>query len=89
MVLGRIVRDVLGRVKLRRVCLAGGDTSSHAARTLGIQSMEMIARLAPGAPLCRVRAPGSPAHGMELNFKGGQVGSEKYFGNVLECENEG
>jgi uncharacterized protein YgbK (DUF1537 family) len=82
--LGRIIRETLASVKLRRVCLAGGDTSSYAARVLGIQSMEMIARLAPGAPLCRVRAPGSAADGLEMNFKGGQVGSDEYFGKVLE-----
>jgi uncharacterized protein YgbK (DUF1537 family) len=50
--------------------------------------MEMVARLAPGAPLCRVRAPGSPADGIEINFKGGQVGSDAYFGNALEGRTE-
>jgi uncharacterized protein YgbK (DUF1537 family) len=82
--MGRIARGVLREVKLRRVCLAGGDTSSYAARALGIESMEMIGVMAPGAPLCRVRAPRSPADGLEMNFKGGQVGSVKYFGNVRE-----
>jgi uncharacterized protein YgbK (DUF1537 family) len=86
--LGRIVRETQEQVKLRRVCLAGGDTSSYAARVLGIESMEMVARLAPGAPLCRVRAPGSPADGIEINFKGGQVGSDAYFANVLEGRTE-
>jgi uncharacterized protein YgbK (DUF1537 family) len=82
--IGRVARGVLSAVKLQRVCLAGGDTSSYAARVLGIDSMEMIGVMAPGAPLCRVRAPGSPADGLEMNFKGGQVGSVKYFGNMRE-----
>jgi uncharacterized protein YgbK (DUF1537 family) len=39
----------------------------------------MIAPLTPGAPLCRVYAPGSPLDGCEIIFKGGQVGAENYF----------
>jgi len=80
--LGRIVRGAVARARPRRVVIAGGDTSSHAARALGLEALEMIAPLAPGAPLCRVRAPGSPLDGLELNFKGGQVGAEDYFGAV-------
>jgi uncharacterized protein YgbK (DUF1537 family) len=86
--LGRITRETLQHVKLRRVCLAGGDTSSYVARTLGVESMEMIAPLAPGAPLCRVRAPGSTADGLEMNFKGGQVGGPDYFGRVQDGRKE-
>jgi uncharacterized protein YgbK (DUF1537 family) len=81
--LGRVVRDVLEQTRaVRRVLIAGGDSSSYAARALGIEAVEMIAPLAPGAPLCRARAPGSPAAGIEVNFKGGQVGAEDYFGAV-------
>ena len=80
--LGRIVRGTVAQARPRRVVIAGGDTSSHAARALGLEALEMIAPLAPGAPLCRARAPGSPLDGRELNFKGGQVGAEDYFGAV-------
>jgi uncharacterized protein YgbK (DUF1537 family) len=51
---------------------------------MGIEAVEMIAPLSPGAPLCKAYAPGSPAHGLEVNFKGGQVGSEDYFETVLQ-----
>jgi uncharacterized protein YgbK (DUF1537 family) len=61
------------------VIIAGGDTSSFAARALGIESLEMIAPISPGAPLCRAEAPGSPADGLEFLFKGGQVGAENIF----------
>jgi uncharacterized protein YgbK (DUF1537 family) len=77
--LGRVVRAAIERADVRRLLVAGGDTSGHLAHALGIESMEMIAPLTPGAPLCRVRAPGSPADGLEVNFKGGQVGGENYF----------
>jgi len=77
--LGRILRATLKQTAVGRVCLAGGDTSSHAARALGIRSVGMIAPLTPGAPLCRAHAPASPADGLEIVFKGGQVGAENYF----------
>ena len=63
---------------VKRVCLAGGDTSSHVARSLGIQALEMVAPHHRGAPLCRARATGL-ADGVEFVFKGGQVGNENYF----------
>lgn len=82
--LGRIARNVAAQTEIRRVVVAGGDTSSFAAREMGIEAVEMIAPLSPGAPLCRAFAPGSPIDGLEVNFKGGQVGGEEYFGRVLE-----
>jgi uncharacterized protein YgbK (DUF1537 family) len=78
-VLGTVLRGALLQAKVQRLCIAGGDTSSFAARALGIEALEMIAPLTPGAPLCRAYAPGSPADGLEVVFKGGQVGAENYF----------
>ncbi|MGN6368943.1 MAG: four-carbon acid sugar kinase family protein [Phycisphaerae bacterium] len=82
--LGQIARTALEQTKLRRLIVAGGDTSSFAARALGIEAVEMLAPLTPGAPLCRAHAPNSPAHNIEINFKGGQVGPENYFTLALE-----
>jgi uncharacterized protein YgbK (DUF1537 family) len=80
--LGKVLRNALDLTKVRRLCVAGGDTSSFAARALGVEALEMIAPLTPGAPLCRVFAPGSSVDGLEIIFKGGQVGGENYFGIV-------
>jgi len=77
--LGKILRGALGKNRVQRLCIAGGDTSSYAARALGIEALEMVAPLTPGAPLCRVFAPNSAADGCEIVFKGGQVGGENYF----------
>jgi uncharacterized protein YgbK (DUF1537 family) len=82
--LGLIAREVVQQTGARRVVVAGGDTSSYAARAMGIEAVEMVAPLYPGAPLCRASAPGSPLHGLEVNFKGGQVGAPEYFGVLLE-----
>lgn len=83
-VLGRITRTVLEAYPLKRMVVAGGDTSGEVAGELGIEALEMIAPLTPGAPLCRVYAPGSAADGLELSFKGGQVGRPDFFETALE-----
>ena len=85
--LGTVLREALAQTKVPRLCIAGGDTSSFAARALGIEALEMAAPLTPGAPLCRVIAPNSPADGLEIVFKGGQVGAENYFGTVKRGRN--
>jgi uncharacterized protein YgbK (DUF1537 family) len=77
--LGYVLRGAMEQSGVRRICIAGGDTSSYAARAMGIEALEMIAPLTPGAPLCRTHAPGSPADRLEVVFKGGQVGAENYF----------
>lgn len=77
--LGIIARNVLSSIEIQRLVIAGGDTSGVVARTLGIKAVEMIAPLSPGAPICRAFAPASPADGLEVNFKGGQVGGEDYL----------
>jgi uncharacterized protein YgbK (DUF1537 family) len=77
--LGRVLGAALQQSGVRRLCIAGGDTSSYAARALGIEMLEMIAPLSPGAPLCRATAPNSPADGLEVVFKGGQLGGTNYF----------
>jgi uncharacterized protein YgbK (DUF1537 family) len=77
--LGNIAREAAARSGVKRIVIAGGDTSSYAARAMGIEAVEMIAALVPGAPLCKASAPGSPVDGLQVNFKGGQVGGEDYF----------
>jgi uncharacterized protein YgbK (DUF1537 family) len=78
--IGSVLWATLKKHRVNRICIAGGDTSSYAALALGIESLEMIAPLTPGAPLCQARALAtSPADGLEVVFKGGQVGAENYF----------
>jgi uncharacterized protein YgbK (DUF1537 family) len=77
--LGAIASETAAQTTVKRMVIAGGDTSSYAARAMGIEAVEMIAPLVPGAPLCKATAPGSPINGLEVNFKGGQVGGEDYF----------
>lgn len=82
--LGSIADAVIAQTNVKRLLIAGGDTSSYAARALGIESVEMTAPIVPGAPLCKAYAPGKAVDGLEVNIKGGQVGDEHYFLTVLK-----
>jgi uncharacterized protein YgbK (DUF1537 family) len=78
--LGRLARDLLTRTGLRRVVVAGGDTSSYATQELGLYGLEMLAELTPGAPLCRGYSEDPKFDGLEIALKGGQMGKVDYFG---------
>ncbi|MFL9831495.1 four-carbon acid sugar kinase family protein [Flavobacterium sp. ST-87] len=85
-VLGQIIKTALQSASIQRILFAGGDTSSYAASELGIFALEMLAPLAPGAPLCKAISEEELVNGLELNFKGGQVGTPNYFIKVLQGE---
>jgi len=78
--LGRLARELLKRSALRRVVVAGGDTSSYATQELGLYALEMLAELTPGAPLCRGYSDDPRFDGLEIALKGGQMGKADYFG---------
>ncbi|HEX2100853.1 MAG TPA: four-carbon acid sugar kinase family protein [Candidatus Synoicihabitans sp.] len=84
-VLGHIARITIATAGVRRLLIAGGDTSGHVARAVGIEALDLVAPFSPGAPLCRVCAP-PPIDGLEVVVKGGQVGAEDHFGRVATGE---
>jgi uncharacterized protein YgbK (DUF1537 family) len=77
--LGVIAREGVEKGNVKRVVIAGGDTSSYAARAMGIEALKMIAPLVLGAPLCKAYSTNKAIDGIEVNLKGGQVGGEDYF----------
>ena len=82
--LGRLARELLSRTGLRRVVIAGGDTSSYATQELGLYALEMQSELTPGAPLCRGYSADARFDGLEIALKGGQMGNPDYFGRVRD-----
>jgi 3-oxoisoapionate kinase len=82
--LGKLLRNLVLESGVRRVLVAGGDTSTHAVKQLDLHALTFAASLAPGVPLCRSYAPDSPLHGLELALKGGQMGSDDFFSRVRE-----
>jgi uncharacterized protein YgbK (DUF1537 family) len=77
--LGELVRQILAAEKLPRIAVAGGDTSSQVTQVLGPDALEVAARLAPGAPLCRMISRSPETHGIEIALKGGQMGEVDFF----------
>ena len=77
--LGNVVRDILRAHPLPRLLLSGGDTSSQVTKVLAPDAIVVAARLAPGAPLCRLVAAGRAVDGLEVALKGGQMGEADYF----------
>jgi len=82
-VLGQLMDGIATKTPDCRLVVCGGDTSTHVARALGVDALEFVAPMAPGSPLCRIHAPGRAVHESEIVFKGGQVGRDDFFQDVL------
>ena len=78
--LGEILAGMCQATGLARSVIAGGDTSGHAARKLGLQALTALAETVPGAALCtgHLRSGGQ----IEIALKGGQMGTTDYFGRI-------
>ena len=82
--LGQLLREALLRSTVRRTVICGGDTSARAGSQLGIFAVTTLKPLAPGSPLCLAWSDNPRFDGLEIVFKGGQVGGEDFFGLVLQ-----
>lgn len=79
--LGAILRRLVLEQGLRRAVIAGGDTSSHALRQLGVDALTLRMPLpqTPGSPLCVAHSHEAGIDGLEVALKGGQIGTDRYF----------
>ena len=82
-VLGQLLDGIIAKAPPCRLVVCGGDTSTHVARALGLEALEYVAPMAPGSPVCQMHAPNRAAHGLQIVFKGGQVGRDDFFQDVL------
>jgi len=76
--LGRLFGEVLEKTGIRRSVVCGGDTSSGVGQQLGIRALTALCPMAPGSPMCLAWSDG-PLDGLEIVFKGGQVGGPGFF----------
>jgi len=81
--LGRMVKELLTKVTDTRLVVAGGDTSGYVSRQLKLYALETLCPLAPGAPLCVAHAKNPDYDGLQIAFKGGQIGQTDFFETVL------
>jgi uncharacterized protein YgbK (DUF1537 family) len=85
--LGCILKTLLLRTGVRRAVVAGGDTSGHGAQQLGLFAVTMVRPLVPGCPLCMGYCDDAQLDGLEIVFKGGQMGDQRLFGLVRDGGN--
>ncbi|MBA2961371.1 MULTISPECIES: four-carbon acid sugar kinase family protein [Ramlibacter] len=84
----RFVRRLLDQqaaagAPLRRVGIAGGDTSSLATQALGLWGLSYRGSLGAGVAISRTHADAPALDGIELMLKGGQMGGDEVFEQLL------
>lgn len=80
--IGIVVAEVVRRCPVERLLVSGGDTSSQVAKALAPDAIVVKSLFVRGAPLCKtVYTDGRP--GMEVCFKGGQLGQREFFTQAL------
>ena len=77
------VASVMHSNRLKRVGIAGGDTSSLATLGLGIWGLSYQTDLAPGVAVCSTRSDVESMDAVELMLKGGQMGPPELFELLL------
>jgi uncharacterized protein YgbK (DUF1537 family) len=83
--LGSIVYEILSGSVVKRVVISGGDTAGRIQKKLQIEAMQISKSIGIAAPLCYVYSRLPEINGLEIAFKGGQIGSNDYF-NQAERE---
>jgi uncharacterized protein YgbK (DUF1537 family) len=79
-----LLRQVLDSVRLQRVGVAGGDTSSIAVRALDAWGLSYLAPLSAGVTMCRLHSDRTELDGMEIMLKGGQMGDADLFEQLID-----
>lgn len=84
--LGALLRQLTEDQDLKRVIIAGGDTSSHALGQMGVDALTVRMPLpaSPGSPLCVAHSRVKAIDGLEVALKGGQVGTDRYFSSIRD-----
>lgn len=82
--IARVVRERARlNAPLRRIGIAGGDTSSHAVQALQLWGLSYQSTLCQGVTISHAHSTDPSLHGMELMLKGGQMGGEDLFRLLL------
>ncbi|MFC5082152.1 four-carbon acid sugar kinase family protein [Microvirga arabica] len=79
-----LVEEVLKRRPIRRLAIAGGDTSSRIVGHLGYWGLGYHSRISNGVTVSLARSDDSSRDGMLVMLKGGQMGHEQLFESFLD-----
>lgn len=80
---GQLLCRVLETVALRRVAIAGGDTSSYAMQSLDAWGLSYLGSVCAGVALSRLHSDQTRLDGLEIVLKGGQMGELDLFERLL------
>ncbi|RFC62753.1 four-carbon acid sugar kinase family protein [Fulvimarina endophytica] len=81
--LGRLAADLVPRLDLRRIVVAGGDTAGRVLETVPVTALEVAHPLGKGAPICRCHGSKPAFDGLQVVLKGGQLGGPDLFVEAL------
>jgi len=84
--LGELARKIILTSKVRRLILSGGDTAGRITKTFGIWALQVGRSVGVPAPLCYVYSAYPTLNGLQVAYKGGQVGEDNYFDMVRRKE---
>lgn len=76
---GALLAAIIAEVRLGRLVIAGGDTSTMAIRSLPLWGLSYRGPCVPGAPLCRAHSDDERLDGLDIVLKGGQMGPPGFF----------
>ncbi|PZR96432.1 MAG: hypothetical protein DI537_01765 [Stutzerimonas stutzeri] len=81
---GALLRAIMSDARIKRLVVAGGDTSTLAIRSLDLWGLSYRSSCTPGAPLCRGHSDDPRLDGLDIVLKGGQMGTPDFFNRVSE-----
>ena len=80
--LGTVALEILTGSAVKRVAISGGDTAGRIQKIFRIEALQISASIGIAAPLCYVYSRLPEINGLEIAFKGGQIGSTDYYSQV-------
>ncbi|GHC75602.1 four-carbon acid sugar kinase family protein [Limoniibacter endophyticus] len=81
---GELAARIIHEQPVRRLIVAGGDTSSHVVKALGFWGLGYAGAISDGVAIVKGRNENAARDGMLMMLKGGQMGSETLFQDFLE-----
>jgi uncharacterized protein YgbK (DUF1537 family) len=89
---GLIVEETMGSIAVglvahgvRRLVVAGGETSGAVVRKLGVASLRVGGPIDPGVPWCHGVAESCDRVGVHLALKSGNFGGTDFFDRAFGC----
>ncbi len=69
---------------VRRVVVAGGETSGAVSKALGVVQLDVGHEIVPGVPWCRAETAIVPGEPIAITLKSGNFGGEHFFAEALD-----